>query len=145
MMRPIKFRGKRVDNGEWVYGDLVSRSPWHPRALPDKRYILDIDTDFPGDPENEDDFHEVIPKTVGQFTERKDPNGVEIFDGDVFHGKRDNCTVYWNKKYFGWYIKNKTECKDLLVSQVVDYHLLQVIGNIHENPELLEGGDDGKN
>ena len=136
-MRPIKFRGKRVDTGEWVYGLPVIFGIGS---------IIITAMSMTHDPDGTEldikEGYEVIPETVGQYTERKDTNGVEIFDGDVFHGKRDNCTVYWNKKYFGWYIKNKTEGKDLLVSQVVDYHMLHVIGNIHDNPELLEGGDD---
>lgn len=70
-MREILFRGKRTDNGEWVYGDLL-----HPTE-DDKDYYIE---DFT---QKKNNCHAVIPETIGQYTGVTDMNNKHIFEGDV--------------------------------------------------------------
>ena len=130
-MRDIIFRGKRVDNGEWEYGDLWC-NPYGKRAVCIVSPINDQGTTG---------GNEVLPETVGQYTGLTDKNGVKIFEGDILGGYLDDnypenqtvmevvwCNCWWGTKEIG--------CDpDLLEWE--DGEILEIIGNIYDNPELL--------
>ena len=129
-MREIKFRGKRLDNGEWEYG-------FHGRGLIDviedeeiyRHFIIvwDIDGYFVD--------YEVDGNTVGQYTGLKDINGREIYEGDIFHlgDKNIKYQVVWNDTGLIGKQVGSTSCVGLEFWK----DKIQVIGNIYENPELL--------
>ena len=138
-MREIKFRGKRMDNREWVYGYYV--------IDPKGRHRIYWQ---PFDEATSHTYHFVIPATVGQFTGLKDRNGKEIYEGDIVE------FIYWpegiNRRHIGivsldqyrnWCLKiSEEKIKEFKYSNGrfhIDNAVLygEVIGNIHDNPELL--------
>ena len=144
--RVVKFRGKRVDNGEWVHGNFVLY-----KHMGEVKHI--IVTDWAQVYVNS---HYVIPETVGQYTGLYDRDGVEIYEGDVMHNRsiipqwdkdlideiqavvliKDGMTRIegWNENgYIGEEI-NRAHYGCLLLSP----EIFEIIGNIHDNPELLE-------
>lgn len=145
-MRTIKFRGKLVVNGEWVYGDLLRM-----HGVP---YI------YPDPAPNGWNYYEVLPDTVGQFTGLHDKLGEEIYEGDVidfispffrdhpylFEAPLDpkhsyQCVVVWDVRDCGFGLVSLKEAllkpleqQPVGITQISDSYL---IGNIHDNPELL--------
>ena len=86
-MRTIKFKAKRLDNGEWVKGDLV-----HSTSYVGISYPSDEFSDVPI-------VHRVDPKTVCQFTGLKDCEGKEIWEGDILEGE-SKCEIIFIKGTF---------------------------------------------
>lgn len=138
-MRQIKFRGKRKDTDEWVYGDLVRNVEGAFAVVPP--YKMDMN--------NICSDYEVSPETVGQFTGLHDTNGKEIYEGDILQyigrgadivGKIYYREVTFKEGSFCIY------CKDLNIHSPMSGYITNgvlgwdVVGNIHDTPELLKGG-----
>lgn len=125
------FRGKRVDNGEWVMGDLIQ---WRDNDLK-------IWSELP--PTDEKYKNPVIPETVGQCTGLKDKNGKLIFEGDIVlaSSQKWRCAVVFDNENARFICHtNDKPCRLVYVSMQYkdNTSALEVIGNIHDNPELLE-------
>ncbi len=141
-MREILFRGKRIDNGEWVEGDLL-RAAYFLNGK-ERHYIFTDCEEYPG---NEFiGYKEVNPETVGQFTGLTDKNGKQIFEGDIVNGlflfgMEIKAVVAFQDGAFGlqWNRGNVTEFSAFTSICNVTY---EVVGNIHDNPELLGGAED---
>jgi hypothetical protein len=133
-MREMLFRAKEKDDGEWVYG-------WYCR-YPFGKWPLK-DAIIPSE-EAENGYHrfvEVDPATVGQYTGLTDKYGKNIFEGDVVaYPEYGNLAVVWDDGAFQF--MREDTFYDMLDHYTNGFAV--VIGNIHDNPELLEGGgEDG--
>lgn len=138
MGREILFRGKQVDTGEWLYG-FLSQS----RNIKEKPAILKPCIDY--EENGVMMFGMVDPKTVGQFTGLTDKNGTRIFEGDIIKTKKygkivgnSNVNDYdiFVVKYEPAVFRLDNHNRGFnLVGEGMDY---EVIGNIHDNPELLK-------
>lgn len=123
-MRQIKFRGKSNKDGEWFFGNLYDKDiSGRTYICTTKKGCLDID-----------------PDTVGQFIGLHDKNGKEIYEGDILKGYWNTLlVVYFDKDYLQYRVKN-TDGNNREISYYGNNMTLEVIGNIHDNPELLKGG-----
>lgn len=129
--RSIKFRGLTKE-GNWIYGNLIvnniRESDGIHKAKPLKTYIREQNATWISDEFDKCWTYltfEVIPETVGQFIGLKDKNGKEIYEGDIM------VTHTGWKTVVRWDEENLCYCGFMLI--------WEVIGNIHENPELLKG------
>ena len=148
-MREVLFRGKRVDNGEWVCsGNLIHFNEDNECYIP----VVNSNCTCTHDENdniiewNEVMFCKVIPETVGQFTGMTDKNGKKIFEGDIVAGavnwleRMKNGFVAFKDGSFGliWYRGEVEQFNPFTSMCNVEY---EVIGNIHDNPELLKGDE----
>lgn len=131
-MREILFRGKRKDNGKWAYGYLYIRN--------DGQYEISFYSKYF---DSERFTYDVIPETVGQYIGLTDKNGKKIFEGDILrraYHPHEDVAIEWSDGSFRFREVNKPKdygyscvcCIQNAVSR------LKIIGNIYDNPELLE-------
>ena len=140
-MREILFRGKRLADSEWVNGYYYTLD-WSQTKQPEiSHYIWVIGG-----------ISEVVdPETVGQFTGLTDKNGTKIFEGDIIEGhchsrwRHDvqRCEIAYGRDGFEarHYVQAGGELR-YYTYKVLFSKDVAVIGNIHDNPELLGGAED---
>ncbi len=128
MNRDILFKAKRIDNGEWVEGNYAKVSWWI--GLGEES----TDTITPINAEKVSKNQPVISETVCQYTGKTDKNGVKIFEHDIVNTEIGNFEVYFDEDLLGYALYDGGR-KTTLATTLK----LAVIGNIFDNPELLEG------
>ena len=154
-MREILFRGK-TSVGEWICGHLLEQNIPECHSYIVMSIIAELDNrhieimDF--------DINEVIPETVGQYTGLTDKNGVKIFEGDIVKGiaysvERIGVIVWIDEiasfgvRYFksqdptAWENSSILRCASM---GKTDEFAAEIIGNIHDNPEILKVGDNNE-
>lgn len=126
-MREIKFRGKRIDTGEWVYGDYRrAQFQCDDDVWEELSYIYLEEQDYMV-------FYKVDPKTAGQYTGLKDNNGVDIYEGDILKCI-ENYEVLWEKNEACWEAWN-LERSNCIAPRV--WGEQEVVGNKYENPDIM--------
>jgi uncharacterized phage protein (TIGR01671 family) len=129
MSREILVRGRRfqLDGGGWMYGDVKHWADG----------IICIEEKYGG--------ARVSPATVGQYTGLIDKNGAKIFEGDIVdmmpvgsETNQDVGVIEWRDGY-GLFVARITQTKSWNLSP---NDTIEVIGNIHDNPEILEGAEE---
>lgn len=143
-MREILFKAKRIDNGEWVEGYLIKdlhEEEWYIGYL------------FGGDA-HDTDVAKIDPNTICQYTGLTDKNGNKIWENDILSvlligetdEQKENCIVRYGRKAENFRIElgfnlewTKTDYLRCDICFWTENREVEVIGNIFDNPELLEG------
>lgn len=135
-MRELLFRGKRVDNGEWVYGSLLKQAGEYiskDEVTPDECWICGM----------RGEKALIVSETIGQYTGLKDLHSTRIFEADIVKVYDVYCNetvvgvVEFCDGSFRIYDKDFTSYDRWM------YYEVEVIGNIHDNPELMGGNTHG--
>lgn len=145
-MREIKFRGKHIDNGEWLYGNLVElRNPFNPNYAP-ACFIMPKEANIAA-PDSIAEQEVVDPDTVGQFTGLLDKNGEEIYEGDVIESDGWSGARHYvgyrkkDAKFVAFIIGTTPQDYCSVFQHWIDDYDKKVIGNIHDNPEILSNDE----
>lgn len=156
MKREIKFRGKSIDNGLWIYGSYHKHDrvklciASEEEVIKNKQHIIYRDSMADWNMDVPVMGAEVDSETVGEFTGLKDKNGKEIYEGDVcvipdfypsvyvedgdYKEKYEDTTVVIKYADACFYFCDENE----MPICAVDYKEIEIIGNIYENPELIK-------
>ena len=130
MNREIKFRGKRKEGSEWLYG------------LPYKvnnDYYIQVEGGL-----NSPDYYRVDSNTIGQFTGLLDKNGKEIYEGDLLDCDpspqlpENPIKVGWSNKYASFVLNKSGWAYSHYFGEALNPEDCEIIGNIHDNPELIK-------
>lgn len=131
-MRDISFRGKRVEDGMWCYGFYFEYDGGAYIQFPVVRGV---------DLEPELECHEIIPETMGEYTGLRDKNFKKIYEGDIVYCKGMRWAIVHDEQRTGF--AGRLICNDRFADWLGSMdseqtELYEIIGNIHDDPKLME-------
>ena len=131
-MREILFRGKQVDNGEWVYGSLLKQAGEYiskDEVTPDECWICGM----------RGEKALIVSETIGQYTGLKDLHGTRIFEGDVVKSIAAWYVVEFENGGYGLRPFGKGKLIPIMGHGNFNENEVEVIGNVYDDVNLLEG------
>ena len=127
-MREYHCRGKRINNGEWVYG-------WYAKCF--RPFHADADVIIT----KKGETVEIYPETAGQHTGLKDKNGRGVYEGDIVrYGDTIHKIVFEQRNNTAYFGLVYSPLETLPFGHYQDFRQIEVIGTIYDNPELLKEG-----
>ena len=145
-MREILFRGKRRDNGDWIYWDMLGHITTHTGKI--SKYTQKTKYGESYYYYAYQLWNRIDHSTIGQYTGLKDKNGKRIFEGDVvvLHGRSlprwyhegQHVVVEYDGSGFVPLCEYDSDCGDFVIAGECE-----IIGNVHDNPELMRGDGNG--
>lgn len=136
--RKILFRGKRVDSDEWVIGGSIIQYSFNAEKVISliSSDVESLNWELPA--------NKIIPETLGRYTGLTDRNGTKIFEGDIV--RHYNSIIDLQRFEIGLIYWEDETCKFMrttprayCIEEICKLYEYEVIGNIHDNPELMKG------
>ena len=140
-IREVIFRGKRLHDNKWIYGNFVSDCEGNPHII-EPRFFCEDGHHLQYE-DNTDTPVFIIPETVGQYTGLTDKNGVRIFEGDIVSLVKHDGLIYKVVYVPCRYELVNSKGVNCFVLDIYKSENIEVIGNIYDNPELLGGENNG--
>lgn len=139
-MREHLYRAKRKDNGEWVYGSLISLTQGEFIVFTDHYNTVNIDLHeklLCNALWEDNDFDEVNPETICEYTGLTDKNGNKIFERDILKAHHNDYPYLVSYEECRFKIEDKWGNRIKMTQDAINWFEVEVIGNIFDNPELL--------
>lgn len=140
MNREVLFRGKSVEDSEWVEGYLVEKTDSDSGSIVQSYIVEKAQFSWNADEDVrfcDIDEIKVLPETVGQFTGLTDKNGAKIFEDDILKARHNDYPYLVSYDECRFKIEDKWGNRIKMTQDAINLLEVELVGNIYDNPELL--------